>query len=239
MLDWSAGCDSGSNYLGNCLIIDRGATWPRGCGWAGRTGARVSRRLTRGECGASMPTMSTSQRPSDASAGQMARSIRAGERSARLIALSEAAQAQFRALEIPAVPEADATEAPDTTLSRQMARCHVLVVNSDPAFLDAVRVLLQSNQYNVTSTNLVPQTFAMVQVAGADALIVDLATDEPAQWELVNKLVADEQTRSLPVVFTASQTKILEAAENRAWPAGGRFHLLKPFEPSLLGDVIH
>jgi len=169
----------------------------------------------------------------------MARSIRAGERSARLIALSEAAQAQFRALEIPAVPEADATEAPDTTLSRQMARCHVLVVNSDPAFLDAVRVLLQSNQYNVTSTNLVPQTFAMVQVAGADALIVDLATDEPAQWELVRQLVADEQTRSLPVVFTASETEMLNAAENRPWPAGGRFHLLKPFDPTLLGDVIH
>ena len=186
-----------------------------------------------------MPTMSTSQRPSDASAGQMARSIRAGERSARLIALSEAAQAQLRALEIPAVPEADATKSPDTTLSRQMARCHVLVVNSDPAFLDAVRVLLQSNQYNVTSTNLVPQTFAMVQVAGADALIVDLATDEPAQWELVRQLVADEQTRSLPVVFTASETEMLDAAENRPWPAGGRFHLLKPFDPTLLGDVIH
>ena len=120
-----------------------------------------------------------------------------------------------------------------------MDRCHVLVLNSDPAFLDAVRVMLQSNRYNVTSTNLVPQTFAMVQVAGADALIVDLATDEPALWGLVSELIADERTRSLPVVFTASNTGMLDAAETRPWPAGGCFHLLKPFEPALLGDVIH
>jgi CheY-like chemotaxis protein len=77
----------------------------------------------------------------------------------------------------------------------------------------------------------VPQTFAMVQ-AGADALVVDLATDEPAQWELVGQLIADERTRSLPVVFTANDSEMLDAAENRPWPPGGRFHLLKPFDPA-------
>ena len=135
--------------------------------------------------------------------------------------------------------EPDPIRASDTGLSEQMARCHVLVVNSDPAFLDAVRVLLQSDRYNVTSTNLVPQTFAMVQAAGADALVVDLATDEPAQWELLGQLIADTRTRSLLVVFTANDAGMLDAAETRPWPAGGRFHLLKQFDPNLLGDVIH
>jgi CheY-like chemotaxis protein len=78
-----------------------------------------------------------------------------------------------------------------------------------------------------------------VQAAGADALIVDLATNEPAQWEFVGQLVADELTRSLPVVFTASDAEMLDSAETHPWPAGGRFHLLKPFDPTLLGDVIH
>ncbi len=187
--------------------------------------------------------MSSSHWSADDHADQIARSIQMGERSARLIALSDAAREKLHALDIPALSEAgadpDPVEAADTDLSQQMARCHVLVVNSDPAFLDAVRVLLQSNRYNVTSTNLVPQTFAMVQAAGADALVVDLATDEPAQWDLVSELVADEETRSLPVVFTASDTEMLDAAESRRWPAGGRFHLLKPFDPTLLGDVIH
>jgi CheY-like chemotaxis protein len=187
--------------------------------------------------------MTSSHNSAQEAADQVTRSIRVGKRSARLIALSEAAQVQLSALKNPAVPEAeaeaDSLQATDTDLSQQMDRCHVLVVNSDPAFLDAVRVLLQSNRYNVTSTNLVPQTFAMVQAAGADALVVDLATDEPAQWELVGQLSADEQTRSLPVVFTANDAEMLDAAETRTWPAGGRFHLLKPFDPTLLGDVIH
>jgi CheY-like chemotaxis protein len=79
----------------------------------------------------------------------------------------------------------------------------------------------------------------MVQAACADALVVDLATDEPAQWELVGQLVADTRTRSLPVVITANDAEMLDAAETRPWPAGGRFHLLKQFDPNLLGDVIH
>ena len=187
--------------------------------------------------------MSSSHRSAEEPAEQVTRSIRMGKRSARLIALSEAAREQLRELEIPALAESesepDPIKATDTDLAQQMARRHVLVVNSDPAFLDAVRVLLQSDRYNVTSTNLVPQTFAMVQAAGADALVVDLATDEPAQWELVGQLIADTRTRSLLVVFTANDAGMLDAAENRPWPAGGRFHLLKPFDPNLLGDVIH
>ena len=191
-----------------------------------------------------MGRMSSSPRHvDDPAADQTLRSIQAGDRSAQLIALSDAARAQLHSLPVPAVPpakgEPDPVQATDTTLSQQMARCHILVVNSDPAFLDAVRVLLQGNRYNVTSTNLVPQTFAMVQAAGADALVIDLATGESALWELVGQLIADEQTRSLPVVFTASDEQMLNDAETRRWPAGGRFHLLKPFAPTLLGDVIH
>jgi CheY-like chemotaxis protein len=187
--------------------------------------------------------MSSSHPSADEPADQVTRSIRIGKRSARLFALSDAAREQLRELEIPALEESEAEPDPikaiDTDLSEQMARRHVLVVNSDPAFLDEVRVLLQSDRYNVTSTNLVPETFAMVQAAGADALVVDLATDEPAQWELVGQLVADTRTRSLPVVITANDAEMLDGAETRPWPAGGRFHLLKPFDPNLLGDVIH
>jgi CheY-like chemotaxis protein len=180
--------------------------------------------------------MSSSHPSAGEPAGRVTRSIHMGKRSARLIALSDAAREQLRELEIPALEESesepDPVKATDTDLSQQMACRHVLVVNSDPAFLDVVRVLLQSDRYNVTSTNLVPQTFAMVQAAGADALVVDLATDEPAQWELVGQLIADTQTRSLPVVFTANDSEMLDAAENRPWPPGGRFHLLKPFDPA-------
>ena len=193
---------------------------------------------------ASISRVESSPQPADPHADDhIARSVVVGNRSVQLIALSDAARAQLHALHIPAVSgggaDPDAPGAADTGLSEQMDRCHVFVLNSDPAFLDAVRVMLQSNLYNVTSTNLVPQTFAMVHAARADVLVIDLATGESELWDLVEHLLDDEQTRALPVVFTASDPQMLDKAETRRWPSGGRFHLLKPFDPTLLGDVIH
>jgi CheY-like chemotaxis protein len=191
-----------------------------------------------------MSGMVSSPQPADPHTGDpLARSVVVGHRSVQLIALSDVARAQLHALDVPASSAGEghpaANQAADTTLPEQMDRCHVFVVNSDPAFLEAVRGMLQSNRYNVTSTNLVPQTFAMVHAAGADALVIDLATGETELWELVDHLMADEQTRQLPVVFTASDPQMLDQAETHPWPSGGRFHLLKPFDPTLLGDVIH
>ena len=193
---------------------------------------------------ASISRVESSPQPANPHAGDhIARSVVVGNRSVQLIALSDAARAQLHALHIPALSgggaDPDAPGAADTGLSEQMDRCHVFVLNSDPAFLDAVRVMLQSNLYNVTSTNLVPQTFAMVHAARADVLVIDLATGESELWDLVEHLLDDEQTRALPVVFTASDPQMLDKAETHPWPSGGRFHLLKPFDPTLLGDVIH
>src|SRR5215217_3731380 len=75
-----------------------------------------------------------------------------------------------------------ATEATAAAPSAQMRRRHVVLVNSDPAFLDAARVLLQGDRYNVTTTNLVPATYDMIHAAGADALVVDLKLGQPQIW---------------------------------------------------------
>src|SRR5215212_1005474 len=84
--------------------------------------------------GARMRCMSSSHRSAEEPADQVTRSIRMGKRSARLIALSEAAREQLRELEIPALAESesepDPIKATDTDLAQQMARRHVLVVNS-------------------------------------------------------------------------------------------------------------
>jgi CheY-like chemotaxis protein len=185
----------------------------------------------------------------DASTDRLiARSIAVGDRSAQLIALSDAARARLTELTLShasPVPEEAPGESPptdavaDAALDQQMVRSHVFVVNSDPAFLDVARVLLQSQRYNVTSTNLVPQTYAMVHASGAQAMVIDLAAGESALWALVDQLVEDPATRALPVVMTALDMSLLDAAERRPWPTSGRFHLLKPLDPGLLTDVMH
>jgi len=132
-----------------------------------------------------------------------------------------------------------ASEPIDQTPTLQMRRHHVVIVNSDPAFLDAVRVLLQGNDYNVTTTNLVPRSYDLIKAAGTDVLVIDLTIEEPAVWSLVEQVRKGEQTRRLPVIFTATNPELLERAERQNWPAGGRFIFLKPFQPADLRDAVH
>ena len=74
--------------------------------------------------------------------------------------------------------------------SRRMDRKHVFVVNGEPDFLDIMRDLLQGERYNVTTTNFVPRTFDQIAALRPDLLIVDLAVDDRAGWELLERLQA-------------------------------------------------
>src|SRR5687768_2343033 len=70
----------------------------------------------------------------------------------------------------------------------QRQRQHIFVVNGSADFLDVVRDLLQDEQYNVTTTNFVPQTFEQIETARPSLLIVDLIHGEMAGWDLLAEL---------------------------------------------------
>jgi CheY-like chemotaxis protein len=168
------------------------------------------------------------------------RSAAASTRSAGIVARSGAALSRLVRLtgrEGDAPPPA--TAPPAGAPSAQMRRRHVVVVNSDPAFLDAARVLLQGERYNVTTTNLVPATHALIRAAGADALVVDLKLGQPQIWDLLARLRDIAGAASLPVVLTSTDPGLLDAAEAGRWPPGGTFLLLRPFVPGDLVDVVH
>jgi CheY-like chemotaxis protein len=132
-----------------------------------------------------------------------------------------------------------ASEHAATTPTGQLRRRHVLIVNRDPAFLDVARVLLQDEGYNVTTTNLVPRSFLMIQAAHPDVLVIDLAIDGEAIWYLVEQLGAYGTTARIPIVFTSTDPALLERAQNRHVPAGGRFLFHKPFGVGNLVDAVH
>jgi CheY-like chemotaxis protein len=122
--------------------------------------------------------------------------------------------------------------------SPQMRRRHVVIVNRDPVFLDAARVLLQSGRYNVTSTNLVSHTATLLSGTGADVLLVDLSVEEPQVWALIEDLSWQPQTADAPIIFTASDAALLERAERTPWRSGGQFYFLNPFPINDLADVV-
>jgi DNA-binding response OmpR family regulator len=111
----------------------------------------------------------------------------------------------------------------------QRAAPHIFVVNGEPEFLNLMREILQDEEYNVTTTNFVPSTFAQVAAAGPDALIVDLAVGQRAGWDLLEALRADAATAGIPVLLVSTTPGHLERARELAarYPAFGM--LDKPF----------
>lgn len=168
------------------------------------------------------------------------RSAKAADDATKLLARSEAARSRLRGYKSSDDDGGEAHRDPQAihAPSEQMARQHVVIVNSDPAFLDAVRIILQAVKYNVTTTNLVPLTYQMVAAVGADVLVIDLAIGEPEIWSLVEQLREGELTRSLPIVVTATKPDLLERAQEERWRAGGRYVFLKPFDPQDLLDAV-
>ena len=111
----------------------------------------------------------------------------------------------------------------------QMQRQHIFVVNGSVDFLDIVRELLQDEQYNVTTTNFVPQTFQQIEAARPSLLIVDLIQGEMAGWELLADLRHEAATRDIPMILVSTSKHLLEKAEVERVIWGGDRYFLKPF----------
>jgi CheY-like chemotaxis protein len=120
----------------------------------------------------------------------------------------------------------------------QMQRQHIFVVNGSVDFLDVVRELLQDEQYNVTTTNFVPQTFQQIEISRPSLLIVDLILGEMAGWDLLAELRQEAATRDIPVILVSTSKQLLEKAEAEQVIWGGDRYFLKPFSLDALLQAI-
>ena len=120
----------------------------------------------------------------------------------------------------------------------QMQRQHIFVVNGSADFLDVVRELLQDEQYNVTTTNFVPQTFKQVESARPSLLIIDLIHGERAGWDLLAELRHEAATREIPVILVSTSEQLLEKAEAERVISTGDRYFLKPFSLDALLQAI-
>ena len=122
---------------------------------------------------------------------------------------------------------------------RQLDRQHIVVVNRDPAFLDLVRLLLQQERYNVTTTNFVPRTFHQIVALRPALLIIDLQVAQFSGWDLLERLHADALINTVPVIITATDPQLLDHAHRHRQLYGGQDYLALPFVLNTLLDTIH
>jgi len=112
----------------------------------------------------------------------------------------------------------------------QRGRKHVFAVNGSSEFLGAIRVLFESESYNVTTTNFVGETFAQIAAAKPDVIVIDLAYRVQSGWDLMERLQGDAQTSGIPVVVVSTTKEYLEQAQARPSQYGGERFLPKPFD---------
>ena len=113
---------------------------------------------------------------------------------------------------------------------RQMGRKHIFVVNGAPDFLNFVRELFQDENYNVTTTNYVPETFDQIAVLAPDLLIVDLVVGIQAGWDLLDRLQGEAGTRGIPIIATSTDPKLLDRADADAARSASQRLVAKPFD---------
>jgi DNA-binding response OmpR family regulator len=112
---------------------------------------------------------------------------------------------------------------------RQEQRMHIFAINGSPDFLNVIRDLFQEEDYNVTTTNFVPNSFEQIAALDPDALIVDIAVGQRAGWELLERLNAEAATTGIPVLVVSTDPTLLERVQDEAARYGQNRFLIKPF----------
>lgn len=122
--------------------------------------------------------------------------------------------------------------------ARQGQRQHIFAVNHDPEFLDVVRVLLQDERYNVTTTNYVPRTWHQIAALQPALLLIDLSPHSEAAFDLLAHLHAEGVTSRIPIVVTSTQPSLLERVQQEHDRYGGDKLITKPLDiDALLGAI--
>ncbi|MDQ6832946.1 MAG: response regulator [Chloroflexota bacterium] len=120
----------------------------------------------------------------------------------------------------------------------QMVRPHIFAINANPEFLNVVRVLLQDERYNVTTTNFVPHTFDQIAALQPSLLLVDLAIGKEAGWELMEQIHKEASTRNIPLIVVSDNQELLNRARQSVDRYGGKNFVAKPLDLDVLLETI-
>jgi DNA-binding response OmpR family regulator len=112
----------------------------------------------------------------------------------------------------------------------------VLVIDDESSIRLLANVNLTASGMEVLEA---PEGAAGVEVARReqpDIVLLDVMMPDVDGWEVARQLAADAATASIPIVFLTARTEHADRAQGRE--LGGVAYLVKPFDPTVLADVI-
>jgi DNA-binding response OmpR family regulator len=117
-----------------------------------------------------------------------------------------------------------------------VASRRVLIVDDEPSIRLLTRVNLTASGIEVLEA---PDGATGVELARnehPDVVLLDVMMPDLDGWEVARQLAADEATAQIPIVFLTARTEHADRALGRE--LGGVAYLVKPFDPTVLADVI-
>jgi DNA-binding response OmpR family regulator len=101
----------------------------------------------------------------------------------------------------------------------------ILVADDDPAILDAIRMILEMEEYDV-STSVDGETIYKMENEYPDLLLLDIWMSGEDGRDICRFLKSNPKTKNIPVILISASRDIMKSAKE----AGADDFLAKPFE---------
>jgi two-component system cell cycle response regulator len=106
----------------------------------------------------------------------------------------------------------------------------ILVIDDDPGVRLLCRIAFRADGDEVIEVASGREGLAVLDSAGADAVVLDVMLPSINGFEILRRIRADDRTSDLPVVLLSVRTGIQD--QIHGWQAGADDYLTKPFSPS-------
>ena len=92
----------------------------------------------------------------------------------------------------------------------------VMVVNSEPTFLQGIGLLLEEEGYRAVTMHIRETTFGVIRGLAPRLLILDFVHARPEAWDLLTALDADPATAALPILATSTDEEVLARVQTHS-----------------------
>jgi len=112
----------------------------------------------------------------------------------------------------------------------------VLVIDDEPPIRLLCRVNLEAEGMQVLEAPDGPTGLELARTEGPDAILLDVMMPGLDGWTVAERLLDDEETREIPVVFLTARADVRDRV--RGMDLGGLDYITKPFNPVELASLV-
>jgi DNA-binding response OmpR family regulator len=112
----------------------------------------------------------------------------------------------------------------------------VLVIDDEAPIRLLCRVNLEAEQMIVVEAEEGPSGLELARSERPDVILLDVMMPAMDGWEVLQRLLDDEETREIPIVFLTARAELRDRA--RGLDLGGVDYVTKPFNPLELAPLV-